>query len=222
MTEVRLRPLAGWPYPATARRRSAPFSAGWADTKRLLATEVDHLCAGLVVVEIDVAEGEQAFRVDGNLRASARTTDFPGVRVSFDSRHGPLTYATDRYEFPYAGQKPSWQANARAIALSLQALRAVDRHGVTRSGEQYRGWQALPPGIAPEPPMTVERAAQLLVEHGHADGMAEFTVAQVLAAPAYARRLFVRAARQHHPDVGGDRALFERLVAARDLLAGAS
>jgi len=32
----------------------------------------------------------------------------------------------------------------RAIALSLQALRAVDRYGVARRAEQYRGWKQLP------------------------------------------------------------------------------
>ena len=37
-----------------------------------------------------------------------------------------------------------WQANVRGIALALEALRAVDRYGVTQQAEQYRGWTALP------------------------------------------------------------------------------
>lgn len=38
----------------------------------------------------------------------------------------------------------NWQHNVRSIALALQALRAVDRYGVTRRAEQYRGWGKLP------------------------------------------------------------------------------
>jgi hypothetical protein len=40
----------------------------------------------------------------------------------------------------------SWQHNVYAIAKSLEALRLVDRYGVTRRGEQYTGWKALPAG----------------------------------------------------------------------------
>jgi hypothetical protein len=35
--------------------------------------------------------------------------------------------------------------NARAIALGLEALRKVDRYRITKRGEQYTGWSALPP-----------------------------------------------------------------------------
>ena len=34
--------------------------------------------------------------------------------------------------------------NLRAIALALAALRAVERYGVTRRQEQYKGWAELP------------------------------------------------------------------------------
>jgi len=38
-----------------------------------------------------------------------------------------------------------WEANLRAIALSLEHLRAVDRYGVTtEEEEQYTGWLRLP------------------------------------------------------------------------------
>ena len=220
--EVRLRPLAGpWPYPPTKPRKTYQFRSTWQDTKRLLVNEADLLGAKLVV-EFDVVGGESAFRINGELRANAKAGDFPGVRVSMETRHGPLTYATDRYERSWGHQKlASWQANVRAIAMSLEALRAVDRHGVTRAGEQYTGWKQLPPGqpiAAPPPDDLPTRAARLLIAAG---GPAN-SVGEVLAEPALARRLFARAARKHHPDVGGDRVLFERLVAARDLLAGAS
>ncbi len=61
------------------------------------------------------------------------------------SLHGPLRYATDAHERQYAGLgMEGWQADVGAIALALTALRAVDRYGVSRRGEQYTGWRALP------------------------------------------------------------------------------
>jgi hypothetical protein len=69
---------------------------------------------------------------------------FPGVRIAFESKYGPLTYATDEFV-----TRPARLADQRPrIALALQALRAVDRYGVTKRGEQYTGWKALPAGKA--------------------------------------------------------------------------
>lgn len=44
----------------------------------------------------------------------------------------------------YYGDMPPWQANIRAIAKTLEHLRDLDRWGVTKRGEQYTGWKALP------------------------------------------------------------------------------
>jgi hypothetical protein len=58
------------------------------------------------------------------------------VIITFNSKHGPLSYHTDKYF--------DWHANVRAIALALEALRKVDRYGVSKEGSQYRGYKALP------------------------------------------------------------------------------
>lgn len=218
VASVKLRPLTGWPADRKPEpfRRQAQFSASWSDTKALLASEGGHLGARLVVVEFDVVGGEAAFRIDGSLRANARPGLFPGVRVSMETRHGPLAYLSDRYQYAYSGQPPSWQANARAVALSLQALRAVDRHGVTSRGEQYIGWRALPAADPDDLPTRRAAAARLLIRLGDVTGTLE--AGDVLADPGLMRRLFARAARAHHPDAGGDRNVFEQIVAARDLL----
>lgn len=213
--EIRLRPLQGWPYPKTERRRSAQFRSTWRQTQTLLRTEVEYLGGQLVVVEFDVVGGETAFRVDGSLRANAKETGFPGVRVSFTSRHGPLTYATDKYECPYSGQPPSWQANVRAIALSLEALRAVDRHGVTRRGEQYRGWHAVEaaPGSSF---LTADAAARWLAQQ--AGGPPEG--GRILADAEWRRKVLRTVAMRVHPDHGGARADWDRYDEARRLVEG--
>ncbi|WP_431728631.1 hypothetical protein [Verrucosispora sp. TAA-831] len=206
-----IRPLGVWDRPVTANRAgSHRFKANWSSTLDLLTREVDMLGAALVVVQIDVTDGE--IRRDGMLRANARV-GFPGVKVSFDSRYGPLTYATDTYEQQYGYGLPGWQANVRAIALGLEALRAVDRYGVTRSGEQYRGWTAIA-ATSGEFDMTREQAAALLAAE------TSWTAGDLLADPDKVAAAFRIAARKHHPDVGGDTELFRRLTVARDVLGG--
>jgi hypothetical protein len=142
--QYQIRPLVSWTDPVTeARLSSGVFRASWDTTLALLQDELECLGReGPVVLQLDVKQAD--VRADGMLKARARVGDFPGVVISFTSRFGPLRYATDAYEQRWAGAMPGWQANVRAIALALEALRAVDRYGVSRRGEQYQGWTALP------------------------------------------------------------------------------
>ncbi len=132
------RPLGPWTGPATppAARKDSVFRATYPATLELLWRETEMLGAQDLVLQVDIAERD--IRTDGLPRANARYGTNPGVIISFQSTHGPLRYATDAYT--------EWQANLRAIALSLEALRAVDRYGVSRRGEQYRGWQQIEAG----------------------------------------------------------------------------
>jgi hypothetical protein len=141
------RPLSDrtWLRPASKRERSR-FDAKWSSTLELLGREVDLLGGRDVVIEIDVRE--QDFKLNGELRANARTPEHPAVVVAFETTaHGSMLYRCDRFYAPYYGQV-DWQHNVRAIALTLQALRAVDRYGATETGQQYAGFKALPAGRA--------------------------------------------------------------------------
>lgn len=200
-----IRPLGVWDRAVTTERASASrFRAAWSDTIDLLLREVEHLDGRIVVVQVDAEDGD--VRRDGMLRARARV-GFPGVKVSFESRFGPLTYATDAYE--------TWQANVRAIALGLGALRAVDRYGVTRSGEQYRGWSAIA-ATAAETALTVEEARRVLAEAAGVQP-AELRTENAVT------RAYRTAAKTAHPDAGGNADVFRLIGAARDvLLANAS
>lgn len=177
-----IRPLGPWTGPVTTDRKTgAQFRAGWDKTLELLRIEADLLGASTLVIQVDADPAD--IRRDGMLRARARV-GFPGIRVSLDSRHGPLTYATDAYEY--------WQANVRAVALSMLALRAVDRYGVSRAGEQYRGWSAIEAGDD-----GTRRAAQDLIA-----GYGGLTAAL----------------KTTHPDHGGDPDAFRRVMEARRVL----
>lgn len=201
MPTWQVEPLGSWGRPETKNRAShGRFKASWTDTMDMLTSEIAKLgVRGAIALRVDVQRGD--IRLDGMLRANARI-GFPGVVVSFESQYGPLSYATDAYDH--------WQANVRAIALSLQALRAVDRYGVSKSGEQYVGWRAIESG-QPRPFASVDDAIRWLRE---VTGITDRTVS---AGP-----LARRAAAMWHPDRNdGDRTNWDLLDAAKQLLEAA-
>lgn len=203
MIATSFRPLPRWPYPETQRRRLRPFSASWLSTLRLLDREIRLLDGSAVIIAAGFRERDLRL-TDGWPRADARQPDHPGVEISFDSRHGRLVYATDVCDH--------WQHNVRSIALGLEALRAVDRFGVSRRGEQYAGWRELPAGIAAEAPM--DRTEALDVVAGF------LAPGDVLHPkdPESLRRAIRRAVRRTHPDNGGDPEAFRRVQRAREVL----
>jgi len=148
------RPLQqpwGQPHTKNRRPRSA-FKADWNDTMALLDRELGQLKATAVVLQIDVTEDQ--IRLDGILRANT-TPGFPGVRLIADTRLGTLSWQTDSCTF--------WRHNVRSIALGLEALRAVDRYGITSTGEQYKGWLQLEAGTPSTSPREVFAA---MIGHG--------------------------------------------------------
>jgi hypothetical protein len=176
--KVTFRPLPDWPYTATSPRQYSRFRADYRDTQVLLEYEIDKLDGTEVVFGIGLRERD--VRLDGQPRADARPISHPGVEISFNSRHGRLVYATDTFD--------DWHDNVRAIALSLEALRAVDRYGVSKRGQQYAGWAQLTAGgpDADRGKVLVERAG---------------TIRQALM--------------RYHPDHGGDARDFADVQAYR-------
>jgi hypothetical protein len=145
--EAEFRPIESWPgerTPGYQRKSTGRFRASYQSTLDLLETELAHLGASRIVIE--TGHRPQDIRLDGWPRANAADPGFPGVVVSFESKHGPLRYFTDVFDRDWSGDPPGWQANLRAIALGLEALRKVERYGIGKRGEQYTGWSALPPG----------------------------------------------------------------------------
>lgn len=145
------RPLPVWPHKPSERRRYSQFKASYAKTIKLLSDEVAHLEGEDVTIGVGLTERD--IRRDGGVRANARSMVHPGVEISFKSKHGPLTYATDEFT--------EWEDNLRAIALSLVALRAVDRYGVSKRGQQYAGYALLAAGDDP-----ITRGGKLVERYG--------------------------------------------------------
>jgi hypothetical protein len=188
---VTVRPLTE-PRPAMGNRYS-PFSANLTSTVELLATELRALEATQVVIEMDLRERD--IRIDGLPRADAKPSH-DGVALSFQSKFGPLRYATAEFTGRWGQQ--GWEANLRAIALSMQALRAVDRYGVSKRGEQYTGWRAIPMSTDPAQAMTTPEQAREFLRRWDGDVR--------------------RALRDTHPDTGGDEDEFRTVIKARELI----
>jgi hypothetical protein len=227
MIRATFRPIDTWPgqLRTDADRQHSRFKAHHGDTLDLLQRELDMLDATDIIVQLALTETQ--IRNDGWPRSDARPSG-PQVAVSFDSKHGPLQYATDVYRGTgdrQWGCVTGWQANLRAIALGLESLRRVDRYGITKSGEQYRGWKQLGAGgpiAMGAGSMTVEEAARFITEHsddpvGRLEDLDRFGLDVGLA-----RALYRDAAKRLHPDAGGDPAMFRRLQDAKAVLDGAA
>lgn len=178
---VRCEALDGlWPGPLPDPIRSR-FESTWSSTLDLLDREAFQIGA----TEIVLAGGwlPSMIRRDGWPKAGARL-DHPRVIVRLvGTTHGELlSYPSARFDH--------WQDNVRAVALALEALRKVDRYGVTRRGEQYRGFAQLPAGRTTPDAI---HGHDLIERHGGV----------------------VAALKATHPDHGGDADDFADVQAAR-------
>ena len=106
----------------------------------------------------------------------------------------------------------------RAVALTLEAQRAMERYGASTKGQQYRGWQQLPPPEQHKPerigPETIEEAAELVAELSGNPGEGEVAMRN----ERMYRFMFKDAVKQAHPDIGGQASDFRALQQAKELL----
>lgn len=199
---MKVGPIGEWPAAFTRDRQVSKFSAGLTDTLRLLDREIFHLVdtrAQQDSAELLVAIPAGAFRIDGRPYANAKA-EHPGVIFSIDSRHGHLSYPCDTFT--------RWEDNLRAIAKALEALRMVDRYGVTKRGEQYRGFLAIEATAASAGFANTDDALRYL---GKFTGLG---LAEMKLIEGAAGRALRRAQRDTHPDHGGDAASFQRVSLA--------
>lgn len=147
------RPISDWTGLRDNDPKHSLFTVTWRQTVTLLEREVEQLGGGSVILELDCTESD--IRLDGQIRADARIKN-PAARILFESRFGPISMGTAAFVAGTAYRRKmdhAWQHNVYAIAKALEALRMVDRYGVTKRGEQYTGWKAIgstPIALTPE------------------------------------------------------------------------
>lgn len=213
---LKVGPIREWPGELTRERKFAPFKTAEFDSYRrrstplsstleLLDRELRMLSAKNAEMLVAIAPSD--FRLDGKPRAQAKATH-PGVILSFDSKVGHLSYPCDTFT--------TWQDNLRAIAKALEALRMVDRYGVTKRGEQYRGFLAIEARATGA--FTSDEAAMRYLA-GVADMIVDPALEMVSAFDlGERRRIAARALFHSHPDRGGDRGVYEKAIAAQEHL----
>lgn len=209
MIDCRFVPVGAWPGKKknSWERKASPYRAGYQDTLDHLEKELNHLRAKDILVQAGFELKD--IRNDGWPKSSARPKE-PGVILTFVGKDGKtMSMPCDTYK--------DWEANLRAIAFTLEDLRAINRRGVSQSGEQYKGWQQLPPAEAPAGPMSAATAATILArESGEtgAAGSAHDILKWNSAAATAARFALLRV----HPDKGGTAERFHQVQKAREAL----
>lgn len=205
--EIRFVPLETWPGKVPAQITRAPFSAPYNRTLQLLDRELGMIQAKEVVMQAFLRPNQ--IRQDGWPYSDARPSR-PGVILSFRSPKGALSFPCYRFN--------RFEDNIRAIALSLEALRAVDRYGVTQRAEQYTGWKQieapLPGGFRGR-----EDAALFIATQCEDD---DPEAPEIIITSPDARKTYYRdAAARLHPDKSeGNHELFIRLQQAMAILEG--
>lgn len=196
MIDLRFVPVEHWPGQKTpsAQRKDGRFRVSYAGILDDLEIELIRLKATSIIVQAYFVRED--IRNDGWPRSHAEPTE-PGVILSFTSKAGNLSYPCDTYH--------TYDDNLRAISLTLAALRAIDRYGVSQHGEQYKGWLKLPP--APDK-MTKEDAFQFFGLYSHT----KIVDADTLKAA------YREAARVLHPDSGAPSQHFIMLGQAQTAL----
>lgn len=211
-----LRPIDRWPHSLTRDRRRSNFSAQWSDTLTRLERELWYLRKGeqYAPAVLQIAMREQDFRIsDGMPRATAKA-EHPGVILSIESRYGQLSYPCDTFT--------RWQDNLRAIALGLEALRKVERYGITQTGQQYRGWQAIEAKATPLAQTPAGAAVYLAkAAQGNDDSVSDWAH-RILHNPETARSTYRKARANAHPDRhAGDRTAWDAVESAANTLRAA-
>lgn len=185
------------PVPSRERAR---FKVTLAEAVEDLLVELDRMGdVHSVVITSDLPT-----RQDG-LPLSNGSCDDPGVAVYFVHNGVERVFACDRWDRP--------AANIRAIGLTLEALRSVERWAasgmVTRV---FEGFAALPAGeMAPNPASTKRPWYEILgLRRETSDGQAP-SRSQLLNWARQAHRSKIRVA---HPDAGGTNEAAAELNAA--------
>lgn len=176
---------AGWPRTPQHRRADATYQVTF---NRALEDALDSIRK--MGGRSPIVSSNLKLRQDGLPYANQREPDDSGIAVYWTQDGQQRVIACDCWR--------SRRDNMRAIGLTLEGLRAIQRSGASSILDRaFAGFAALP-AAASGPDW---RAVLGLGPTANADDV---------------KRAFRGLAREHHPDHGGDPDRFRRLVEARD------
>jgi DnaJ domain len=183
----------GWARLSESQRKPAAFNVGGNSQQRKL--EINDAVKRLYAELHAFGVKDESIVISTMLRprlggepVQGKDTD-PGVAVYWERKGSRQCMAIDRYT--------RVADNLAAVAATLNAMRAIDRHGgATILDRAFTGFTALTGPSEPWTLLGVDRLA----------GATEIK-------DAYRRKASV-----HHPDKGGDPETFKRLTEARDAM----
>lgn len=201
----RFKPIERWPGDKTKLRRAATFKTRWDKTLQQLESELEHLRADGVVIQGYFTDYQ--ISIAGWPKGGAAPSE-PGIILTF------TTKKNETFNFP-CDTFDDWRDNLRAVTLALEALRRIDRYGVTRHNEQYAGWKRLEAAGATAGKFDKHSAAQFLEQ------ITGIHASSILNSPP-TRDEAVKVARMRmHPDRGGSNEGFHAVEDARKVLEAA-
>ena len=194
MTTIIAYPLQwpdGWKRTAFHLRRDAKFRSG--DKRLSVAVAHNRVMEQLALFKVDtrndvVVSTNIPLRLDGAPRSDQREPNDPGVAVYWRTKGGGMkTMAIDHYK--------RVADNLAAVAATLDAMRAIERHGGAQILDRaFTGFAALPPPASPWSILGIPpRSSRAAIEVAYR-----------------------ATARTAHPDAGGSTAAMAALNAARD------
>jgi hypothetical protein len=199
-----------WPRKRNPNFEYARFESKYSATEKILEREVNALTPRMGSVFLKTFHSPRDVRKDGQLRqGEVRSPEYPGVILEFDSldkvqrKYVKIQFVCDRFK--------SWKDNVRAIALGMEALRKVERYGITSAQEQYEGFKAktLPPKIELGASMSVADALAFIQHKSQKP---------VIANQGNYEEVYKYAIQKCHPDKGGSHDDMAKLNIARDTL----
>jgi hypothetical protein len=185
-----------WVRPVTPqeKRRRSPYRSSYTQTLARLEDELNKLQATEILIECSFSH--EQIRLDGWPRAGQRPR-YNGVVISFNLP------GVGRVEYP-CDSCLNFEDNIHSIALTLESLRALERYGAVGQRQQYTGFRAI--GSGNRHITTRDEAEVFLRSHaGLGDGL-------------NLRDYYRAAMKKLHPDQGGARSEWDRLVEAKDVL----
>lgn len=214
--EIQIQPMSEWPeIDPFDDWKYCHFGSTIFKTLEVLQRELKNVEARNVVLH--TFHTARDLRRDGWVKTDARAPRDPGVILEFERPAESSGFV--KLRFPCRTFQ-KWEDNLRAVALALEALRKVDRYGVT-AGAQYAGYKALPPAEAGTQGQTPEQAAQFIADSSRLPADV-FTAAAILKSRETAEFVYKTAAKYMHPDVeGGSQEEFAKLQGSMTLVRSA-
>lgn len=216
MIEVSFRYMAAQkvvPLSSAGVGSARASNPNWSKAFELLRFELAKIGAKQVVIEAGYKPHQ--VRADGWPYSNAKP-EHHHVRVSFSKDGVPISFLQNGFNCV--------EYNVWLIGRTLNALRAVDRYGCTKAGEQYKGWAQLPPGASGSAPIAAAEwatpfdAATFLLDTGDPNGECRVLRSEVIRGGAVLEDAFRAAAKKAHPDTGGSADLVSKVSRARDFI----